>query len=43
MSNCLKVMKVVITAAGAMMGRIAGTVMDHVRTQNPAPSRVALS
>ena len=42
-SNCLNVMKVVMTAAGAMIGLIPGIVIYRILPQNPAPSRVALS
>ena len=43
MSNCLKVMKVVITAAGAIMARMPGTVIKRTFWKKPAPSSVALS
>ena len=43
MSNCLKVIKVVITAAGAITGRMLGMVIFQVCVQKPGPSSLALS
>ena len=34
---------IMIITAGAMMGRMAGTVMYFARAKTPAPSRMALS